>query len=109
MLGIFLIYWVGKKYYDLAIKHNRSKWGYTFLGIGIYYFAQIIFSISLYFIFPEKMENIDYQTENKFGYLAITVGVLVWYVLYLYLKKRLGKVEITLEDDIESIGKDLES
>ena len=40
MLGLLLIYWIGKKYYELATEHNRSPWGYAILGVFVYYFSQ---------------------------------------------------------------------
>lgn len=37
MIGIFLIFWIGKSYYELAHEYDRSRWGYAILGIVTYY------------------------------------------------------------------------
>jgi hypothetical protein len=33
MLGLILIYFVGKAFYDLAGLHGKSQWGFAILGI----------------------------------------------------------------------------
>ena len=37
MLGFILLYWIGKYFYKLAEKYQKSEWGYALLGIGSYY------------------------------------------------------------------------
>ncbi|MDG1428303.1 MAG: hypothetical protein P8M19_04150 [Crocinitomicaceae bacterium] len=50
MLGILLIYFIGKWFYSLAEAHGRNKWGFAILGVGVYFGAQILFGIVLGFL-----------------------------------------------------------
>ena len=47
MLGIVLIYWLGKYFYQLAEKYNQNKWLYAILGIVVYYVSQLFFGFVL--------------------------------------------------------------
>ena len=44
MLGLLLLYFVGKYFYNLAKEYNKSNWGFAILGIVVYYGGIIIFS-----------------------------------------------------------------
>ena len=37
LLGLILISFVGKAFYDLAGLHGKSQWGFAILGIATYY------------------------------------------------------------------------
>ncbi|TDN87659.1 hypothetical protein DET49_111107 [Salegentibacter sp. 24] len=37
MLGLLLLYWIGKYHYRLAGEYDKSQWGFTILGIVAYY------------------------------------------------------------------------
>ena len=109
MLGIFLIYWVGKKYYDLAEYHNRSPWGFAILAIAVYYGSQFIFGLFIALAFPEFFEKLDSGTEFMINLLGIGVGLGVWYLGLKYIERK-WEVEVeVVEDQIDTIGKDLES
>ena len=47
MLGIFLIYFIWKRYSELAFEHNKNKRGYGFLGIATYYIGTFIAGIAI--------------------------------------------------------------
>lgn len=46
MLGILLLFFIGKYFYKLAEKFKKSQWGYTILGVVTYYGGTIIFGLA---------------------------------------------------------------
>lgn len=108
MLGLLLIYWIGKKFYVLAENHNRSPWGFAILAVVVYYISQFVFGLILVVINPETFENMDNGMEMGFNLLGVLVGLGIWYLLFLYLERKWENEEETYEDsddkEIESIG-----
>jgi len=47
MLGLLLIYFIGKYFYDLAILHEKSKWGWAVIGVVSYYAEGFILAFGL--------------------------------------------------------------
>jgi len=45
MLGLILIYFIWKYYSDLAIEHNKSKWGYGILCIVTSYLCRFVYCL----------------------------------------------------------------
>lgn len=89
MIGLVLIYFIGKAFYDLASRFNQSKWGFAILGIVSYYLGLLLggFSIGiLYEIFsPGEIENVS---EPLLGAMAIPAGALACWGLYKFLEKK---------------------
>lgn len=89
MLGLVLIYFVGKAFYDLAVKHGKHKWGYSILGVGSYYLGLLgggfLLGIVLMLIGQEQflMET----NEMILGLMAVPVGALCCWGLYVVLKR----------------------
>mgnify|MGYP001297386199 CR=1 FL=1 len=86
MLGIIFIYWVGKKYYYLAIENEKNKWIFSFLGIVIYYLGTII-GATLFSIILPKILNHSLSSEETLGlnYLSIPIGFLFTWLFYKFL------------------------
>lgn len=107
MLGLVLLYWIGKYYYNLAEQHKKSKWGFAILGIATYYagifFFGIIIAVLVEIIAPGAWENFN---DLLLGLLMVPFGILSTYGLFKFLekywkKKALDKViqPIELETD----------
>lgn len=105
MLGILLIYWIGKYYYKLAEEFQKSKWGYAILGIAIYYFATFFFGI-IAVIIAEFMDPgfIDRVNETLLGILMIPFAALSTFLLYKYLAKTWKKNRPDPEELINEFG-----
>lgn len=88
MLSLLLLYWVAKKYYDLANVHGRSKLKYTFLAIIIYYGT--IFTIGgIVYVFLPDYEDIIGSSFNSLILLSgMVIGLGFWYLVYEYLDKK---------------------
>lgn len=105
MLGIVLIYFIGKYFYELAADYNRSKWGFAILGVVTYYAGTFIFGIGLAIGMElwgsQSMEDLDNLLVSL---MALPFGLLFCAGLYQLLKRSWGRkpiVETELLDDIE--------
>lgn len=103
MLGLILLYWIGKYFYKLAEKYDKSKWGFAILGIAVYYggiiFFSVITGIILELTAPDTLENIN---ETLLGLLMLPFGILSCYILYKQLEKNWDRNKPI--NEIEQIG-----
>mgnify|MGYP001225774951 CR=1 FL=1 len=100
MLGLLLLYFVGKYFYNLAKEYNKSNWGFAILGIVVYYGGIIIFS----FIIGVVAEIISpgfFGTFNEtlFSILIIPFGILSCYLLYKFLESKWKKNNINSQEN----------
>lgn len=113
MLGLFIIYWIGKRFYDLATIHGRSPWGYAILGVAAYYITQLLFGMIAYVASPETFSNMDKGSELLLNLVGIGIGAGVWYLLLQYLTRKWeNEAEqnyIGIDDEISNIGRDIEN
>ncbi|WP_298345291.1 hypothetical protein [uncultured Algibacter sp.] len=109
MLGILLIYFIGKRFYDLSIEYDKSKWLYAILSVIVYYAAGFVFGIALalldIYIFNW---GIDYENNFGINLLGLPVGLLAVWGLYVSLEKKWKKSILLVKDEIEDIGKTAE-
>lgn len=91
MLGILLIYFIGKYFYRLAEKFNQNKWLYAILGIVTYYVGTFVGGIILA-IFDELL-TMEINWENNFalGLLVLPFGIASTYLFST--KKQVGKID----------------
>ena len=108
MLGIFLIYFIGKKFYDLAGEYNQNKWLYAILSIIVYYATTALFGIILGILIV--VFELDFNIENNIGInlLAIPIGLLGIWGFYVLLQSRWKKAVVLIKDEIQDIGKSSE-
>ncbi|MBD0825093.1 hypothetical protein [Aestuariibaculum marinum] len=109
MLSILLIYFMGKKFYELAIQYNQNKWLYAVLSIVVYFVSTFIFGIVLA-VLDEFVFNwyIDWDNNSFISYLGIPVGLLSLYGFYKFLESRWKKNIVIIKDEIQDIGKPIE-
>lgn len=92
MLGLVFIYFVGKTYYELAVLHRKSAWGFAILGVVSYYGGIIVgafmIGLTLELVSPGTIND---NNDSYYGLLGIPVGLLVCWGLYKYLQKNWGK------------------
>ncbi|MBU3821721.1 hypothetical protein KO566_06585 [Flavobacteriaceae bacterium XHP0103] len=105
MLGLLLIYFIGKRFYDLATEFNQNKWLFAILSILIYYGATAIFGIILGLLIFVFDWQIDLDNNIGIGLLALPVGLLAVWGFYEYLKSRWKKKIVLVKDEIDDIGK----
>jgi membrane protein DedA with SNARE-associated domain len=87
MLGLLLLYWIGKYHYRLAGEYDKSQWGFTILGIVTYYAGTFVFGLILgtavEIISPGYWDNFN---EMLFSLLMLPFGILSTYLWYKYLE-----------------------
>lgn len=109
MLGLVLIYFIGKKFYELSEEHNKSKWKFAILGVLTYYagtfLAGLVYELlamSFGFVSVEKMNNF------KLALIALPFGIISCYLLYYFLEKSWKKEKNNSSNSIDDIGKNLQ-
>ena len=95
MLGIFLLYFIGEKFYKLAALFDRNKWGYTILGIAAYYIGTLVFGV-LFWIGMDLWSDTSAEEVNStvINIVAVPFGLLSCYGLYMLLKKQWEKSSV---------------
>ena len=92
MLGIILIYWVGKAFYELAHEYNRNKWAFAILGVVSYYAGILLGGVALGVVLEIASPGyVNEDNERWLGFLTIPLGVLTCWGTYTLLKKSWSK------------------
>lgn len=108
MLGILLIFFIGKYFYELAQDYYKHRWLYAVIGIITYYAAGAIFGVilgvsDLLFDF-----GIDWESAYGLELTTIPIGIAADYFLYRVLKKKWQNEAVIDKDEIQDIGKNVE-
>jgi hypothetical protein len=106
MLGLLLIYFIGKAYYELAHEYNKSRWGFAIVGVVAYYagafIAGIIFALLSEFGITDFFIELP---EIGLSFLALPFGTLACWALYRILSNNWSNQ--SLENNNESLDSDL--
>lgn len=105
MLGILLIYFIGKRFYDLAFEFDKNKWLYAILGIMTYYATGAIFILLIALLDVYIYEwNFDWDSSVGMNLLVVPSGLLGTYALYIVFKNNWKKSTVVIIDEIDDIG-----
>ncbi len=105
MLGLLLLYFVGKHFSDLAQKYGKNKWLYAILAIVVYYGTTIVFGF-LYGLIAALTNNLSMLEipDLVIGLMVLPFGLLALWLMSRYLNKKWSadiKVKnVDLLDDI---------
>lgn len=106
MLGIFLLYFIGKRFYDLAALFGRHKWFYAILSIVVYYGVGALLVALVVILDLMVFEwNFDWEASWGVSYISIPFGLLGVWIFDVLLKNRWEKLAIVVIDEIQDIGK----
>jgi hypothetical protein len=101
MLGLFLIYFIGKSFFNIKEQSNRGKWGYAILGIVTYYggafVGAFILGIILTIYNPDAIDSIH---DRVWDLIALPFGILACWGLHKYLKAKAEKSAVYNESDV---------
>lgn len=102
MIGLVLLYFIGKSYYDLAGQYQKSKWGFAILGIVSYYVGGFLGRILVAIVYEVGMSgSIDDMNYVALSIIALPFGALTCWGLYQILKNQWSKVPaINASEDI---------
>ncbi len=100
MLGLLLIYWLGKNVYTLAEEHSKNQWGYAILSIVVYYGTTFIVGLLAAIFF-----DVSDVPDLALGIIAIPFGVGGWWLFKNYLETKWKKSStIISEEELSSFG-----
>lgn len=90
MIGILLIYFIGKYFYKLAEDHDKNKWLHAILGIVVYYAGTLIagFILGFGYVVINETEIMTDTTEILLSILGIPFGLGACWLFYYILKKK---------------------
>ena len=105
MLGLLLIYYIGKYYADLAEEYNKKKWGYIILGIASYYVGTFIIGIIIVLLYElVLLKSIDDLNDLVLSLIAMPFGILSCIGVYYLVKNNFEKNKIVSDSNIQDIG-----
>ena len=106
IFGLLLLYFIGKYYFELAIKFNKNKWLYAILGVVSYYVFGLLFT-TIIMVLDIWLFEWGFDWEDKYGMslLVIPIGILSTWVLYSLLERKWEKNFTPINDEIDEIGK----
>ena len=104
MIGIILIYFIWKRFADLALNYNKKRWPYGILGIVAYYAGTLIGGLILGFLSIILDFAIDADNTTLMSIIGLPFGLGTCYLTYYFLEKKWEKEEDSL-DSIDDIGK----
>ncbi|GAA3654106.1 hypothetical protein [Flavivirga jejuensis] len=108
MLGILLIYFIGKRFYDLSEEYNQNKWLYAILSVVVYYAGTFMVGIVLGVLIEFGIVDIDLENSLMINIIALPLGIGVVYLFYIILEKKWKKTVVVIKDEIQDIGKNTE-
>lgn len=91
MIGILLVYFIGKSYYDLAGNYDKNKWGYAILGIIAYYLGTFIGGVIISIVALTNKFDITGMSDTLLGLMGLPLGVLSCWGLYKWLERHWSK------------------
>ncbi|MDN5205607.1 hypothetical protein QQ008_29755 [Fulvivirgaceae bacterium BMA10] len=94
MLGILLIYFIGKSYYQLAQKYEKHKWGFAILGVASYYFGTIVGGVLIYLAVDLGLSSIDNMPDVAVGFMVLPFGILACWGLHTILKRQWSNTQV---------------
>jgi hypothetical protein len=101
MLGIFLIYYLGKQFYLLAEQFKKPKWGFAILGIVSFYAGVILAGLGLGIASEFGLiAAIDTIPDLAIELMAIPFGLLSCWALYSFLKSNWSKIKVLHSEDV---------
>lgn len=101
MIGLFLIYWIGKSFYELAHEYDKSRWGFAILGVISYYAGTLLAGV-VFAILSDLgiIGSLDGVNNIFLSVLALPFGLLVCWVVYRILKNQWSKAERPADTDV---------
>ena len=101
MLGLLLIYFIGRYFYNLADDFNKNKWLFTILGIVSYYVFYFLFAfLGGIIIALLSLTSILELPEIVLGLMFIPFGIFGAWLFYFLLKKNWKKSAIKTDENI---------
>lgn len=103
MIGLLLIYFIGKAFYELAFEHNKSPWGFAIIGIVCYYAGSFVGGIILGVIgILAGSDFVSTTPDILLSLMGVPFGLLFCWGLYVILKKNWSKKQAIGSEALDS-------
>lgn len=101
MIGLILIYFIGRQYYFLAHDYQYNRWLYAILGIGSYYLGTMVFAFTIALLanHSEFFFDLAHSTPFVQGLISMPLGLLFCWIFFHLLraswqKRKGGQFEV---------------
>jgi len=92
MIGLFLIYFIGRSFYNLAGEHKKSKWGFAILGIVSYYLGTFLGGVLIAVVIELVLSgSIDEYSDTALAFMAFPLGLATCWLFHFLLKRHWTK------------------
>ena len=102
MLGLLLIYFIGKYFYELAGQYKKGPWLYAILGVISYYVGTFIGGFVIAILY-EMFSTSSFEDIPDMGLslIALPFGLVTCWLFYILLKRQwAGNTATLTESDI---------
>lgn len=103
MLGIILLYFIGKMFYDLVGKYKNEKtaqWVYAIIAVISYYAGTFLGGVLLGLGEVYGLWYISDLNDLLLGFIALPFGILTVIIFYQILKRNLAKKKERQDSDL---------
>lgn len=101
MFGILLIYFIGKRFYQLADLYKKNGWGYAILGVISYYAGTFLGGLILAILWNSFSSNSMEEFPNiGLSLLVVPMGLLACWGFYKILETQWEKGEKVSDTEI---------
>lgn len=106
MLGLVLIYFVGKTFYELAQNHEKNRWLFAILGVLSYYAGSFLVALGIV-LYRELMPGgfLSAVPDLAIDFIAMPFGLLSTWLFYYLLNRSWSKND--LGDGFEMFDREL--
>lgn len=92
MLGLLLIYFIGKAFYELAFTYNKSKWLFAILGVASFYIGTFVLGLALgVYVLISGNDSILDTNDLVLNLLGLPFGLLACWGFYVILRSNWKK------------------
>jgi len=99
MLGLLLIYFLGKKFYELAHEYDRSRWGFAILGVVVYYLGTFLAGVIIVLLGSNSAAFLNLP-DIVISLMSIPFGLLSAWILYRLLERSWINAKESTDSDV---------
>jgi hypothetical protein len=99
LISLFLIYFVGRAFYELAHEYDKSRWGFAILGVISFYVGQLIGGFILGIAILLGAERLANLPDLALGAMALPIGLLTCWATYKLLQRQWQKSALLQKGD----------
>lgn len=93
MLGLILLYFIGKHFYTLADDYEKGTWKFAILGIVCYYVGSFLGGIIIFIAGIEIAETDSFADRMVWSIISLPFGLGACTGMYHILKNKWKKEE----------------